>query len=343
MITRWMLFLVAWPLVGCGAKGGDRAKSESSAGDVAATPVTTNAADPADACRLVSQAEMERFIGPLLEPPYRTKSRRPNPSGDGCFYRARDYRNVMIELDREDGEMGFRMLAGTHGAVDQALGISSDSAAPPGGTWDKAASTFGRFIALKGPSSIIVDPVGSRLDLAAQARLARIALARLDKPLAYDGARAASTRKEVSLTPRNPCSLVTAAEAEALMGKLRAPPHPSEDGTSCLFPLTASFAGTPVDRALQVQWSDGFYSLGEERLATGMAGKTMAKAMGPDMPAVGENTANEAAPWDERITLLGGMITVVKRDVLLKIAADGMGGFDEAKALTLLRSAVSRI
>ena len=127
------------------------------------------------------------------------------------------------------------------------------------------------------------------------------------------------------------------------MGNLREPPHASEDGTECVFPLAAAFAGTSVDRSLRVQWSDGFYSFGEERQATGMAAKAMAKAMGPDIPAIAESSATAREPWDERITLLGGMIMVVKRDVLLKIAADGVGGFDEAKAMTLLRSALGRI
>jgi hypothetical protein len=69
----------------------------------------------------------------------------------------------------------------------------------------------------------------------------------------------------------------------------------------------------------------------------------MAKTMGPTPTAVREDTANDEEPWDERITLPDGMIMVVRRDVLLRIAGDGMGGFDEAKALTLLRSAVSRM
>ena len=119
---------------------------------------------------------MERFLGPLLEPPYRTKDRRPNPTGDGCLYRAKDYRNVTIELDRENGEMGYRMLAGTQGTVDQALGTGGDTPATPGGGWDKAASSFGRFIALKGAATIIVDPMAARLGLDAQAKIVRLAL-----------------------------------------------------------------------------------------------------------------------------------------------------------------------
>ncbi len=127
------------------------------------------------------------------------------------------------------------------------------------------------------------------------------------------------------------------------MGKLRADPHPSEDGTECVFPLTASFMGSPVDQSLTVHWSDGFYELGQARTSMGMAGKTMARQMGPDIPAPGQNVAGEQEPWDERITLLSGVVTVVRRDVLLGAVGNGVNGFDQAKALTLLRTAAKRI
>jgi len=65
--------------------------------------------------------------------------------------------------------------------------------------------------------------------------------------------------------------------------------------------------------------------------------------MGTDIPSLGENAAGEKEPWDERITLLGGVVTVVRRDVLLGIAGNGVNGFDEAKALKLLRVAAQRI
>jgi hypothetical protein len=69
----------------------------------------------------------------------------------------------------------------------------------------------------------------------------------------------------------------------------------------------------------------------------------MAAHMDPDIPSVGENVAGEAEPWDERITLMGGVVTVVKRDVLLRIAGDGLAGFDEVRAESLLRSALGRL
>lgn len=340
MSNRWapLAMLLA---VACGgggaASGGDEAKAEPAAEDVAS-------ADPADPCRLVSQQEMETFIGPLLQPPYRVKDRKPDPAGDGCLYRAKDYRNVTIELDREAGELGFRMLAGAGTQIEEALTGTNVGLDTLEASWDRIGQPFGHLIALKDSATVLIDPLGSRLDLGAQVRLISVALGRLDKPLAYDGGLAARRFKDMSVAARDPCTLVTPAEAEALMGKLRAAPHVSEEGDACVFPLASVVFGQPMDRQLQVQWSDGFYALGQERQAMGMAGKMMPMIAGDDdAPAVGENVAGEAEPWDERITLLGGVVTVVKRDVVLKIAAEGVDKFDEARALLLLRKAVGRI
>lgn len=331
--------LLALLLAGC---GGDAAPATDA--DPALDAAVAQASDPRpdDPCNLVAQAEMERHIGPLAEPPFRADDREPDPDGTQCFYRAKDGRNVTLDVDREDGELGFRMLAGVGGQVEEALAGADLSTDTLEVEWDRVGRAFGQLIALKGPASVQIDPLGSRLDLAAQADIIRIALARLDAPLPYDGARAARSRKETRPAPRDPCTLVTRAEAEALLGQLRASPHVSEEGDACVFPLAMEFLGTPVDHYLHVQWYDGFYALGQERGALGMAGSTMANFMG-DTPSLGENRAAEGEPWDERITLLGGVITVVKHDVLLKIAANGVGDFDEAKALALLRIAVGRL
>ena len=348
MSTRWPVVLIVGLLLGCGGgKGGGDAKAGAGSGSAPAAKASadyaTSTPDPNDPCTLVSQAEMEQLLGPLLEPPYRTSDRKADPRGPGCLYRAKDYRNVTLEVDRENGEMGFRMLAGMGGKVEEALAGADMSTDTLDANWDKVGRPFGQLIALKGTATVQVDPLGSRLELPAQVHILKLALARLSKPLGYDGGKAAQNHTDPGVKPRNPCSLVTRAEAEALMGTLRADPHPSEDGTECVFPMNAVFMGTPVDQTLSVQWSDGFYALGQERQAMGMAGKVMARSMGPDIPAVGENAAGEKEPWDERITLLGGVVTVIRRDVMLKTAATGVQGFDEAKALKLLRTAAQRI
>jgi hypothetical protein len=297
-----------------------------------------------DPCTLVSQSEMEALLGPLAEPPYRVSGRQPSPDGDGCFYRAVDLRNVTLTADWEDGPMVFRIMGATGGQAEDLLGgrdISADTLEVP---WDEVGLSFGHLVALKGDFLVQVDPTGSRIGMREMAHLVDLALSRRDSPLRYDGSKATRNRGRDEVRSGDPCSLLSRAEVEAAMGPLRADPHSSEDGSECVFPLDQEFFGEPADRALEVTWNDGFYLLGQERQALGMAGNAMASFMGDeDMPSLGDVTGGEGEPWDEQITLLGGMVTVVKGDVMLRLAGDGMFGFGEEEALGLLRAAAQRI
>jgi len=325
---------------GCGGGASERAE-DSAAEEVGASEVLAQA-EANDPCRLVSEPEMEAFLGPLAEPPYRVFQRAPSPGGEGCFYRAADGHNLTLEVDWEDGPMVFRMLAGMGGQVEDALGgrdMGADTLEVP---WDQVGMAFGQLIALKGNVSVQIDPLGARLELGQLGEIMRIAIDRVDSPIRYDGTQATKKRGPGETPSGDPCSLVTRQEVEAAMGPLRADPHSDEDGRECVFPLDMEFFGEPVERALEVQWSDGFYALGGELQAIGAAGKAMASMMGDDMPELGE-VGKGGEPWDEQVTLLGGVITVVKNDVLLKIPADGVGGFDEEKALGLLRAAAGRV
>ena len=332
----WMLVVMA---AGCG--GGEAAYDSSGAvaGDEASSSTEPDLNDP---CTLVSQAEMERFLGPLAEPPYRVRQRRPSPAGDGCMYRARDGRNVTLDADLEDGTLTYR-IAGGGMVVEDLLGgqdMAADTLEVP---WDEAVLSFGRLVVLKGNAYLAVDPFGSRMDLGQMAEVVRIALGRVGAPLRYDGAEATQARGPDKPREGDPCALLTRAEVEAAMGRLRADPYPDEDGSGCVYPLDQEFFGEPVDRLLEVHWNDGFHELGTDRHALGMAGGAMATFVsGDDTPELG-STGTDEGPWDERVTLMGGVVTVVKADVLLKLVGDGMGGFDEDKALELLRKAVGRI
>ncbi|HEX9892558.1 MAG TPA: hypothetical protein VGA78_01485 [Gemmatimonadales bacterium] len=331
-----------WPAVmailavACG--GGAESAGKDAAPDAAALP---SGPDP---CSLVSQSDVEALMGPLAEPPYRVdNNRRPAVAGEGCFYRARDRRNVTILVDWEDGELGFQMLAGTGASISDILTGYDATTDTLEGNWDKVGAPFGQFIVLKGKTSIQIDPLGSRIGLDGAARLASIAIGRLGSPLDYSGAKATQARAEDTPRSRNPCELVTRQEVEALMGPLLADPTPAEDGSGCEFRTDKKFLNEPVVRKLEVQWTDGFYTLGQERSATGMAAKAMQMHVDPETPTLSREAVGEAEPWDERMTLMPGLITVVKQDVLLKLPGDGVFGFDEEKALKLLRIAVGRL
>jgi len=324
----------------CGGSG-EQGSAADQAADAAASAELPPGPDP---CSLVSQAEVEALMGPLAEPPFRVDGyRRPKVDGEGCFYRARDRRNVTILVDWEDGEMAFQMLAGTGQAITDVLSGYDPVTDTLEGTWDKVGAPFGQFIVLKGKTSVQVDPLGSRIGLDGAARLASIALRRLESPLGYSGARATLARSEPAPPSRNPCELVNRQEAEALMGPLREDPKPSDDGTECAYITTQEMLGSPVTRTLKVVWTDGFYALGQERTGIAGARKAMETHVDPDIPDLSKESAGEAEPWDERVTLLGGMVTVVRADVALQINGEGFGGFDEPKALAFLRIAAGRL
>lgn len=322
-------------LLACGGAGSKGENPEGAEG--AASP---GGPDP---CALVSEAEMADILGPLGEPPYRIdNSRRADPAGSDCIYRARDGHNIALSVDWEDGEMVMRMTGATAGKAEQVLGTPDVGVDTLEGAWDEVALSFGQFLARKGKTLVQVDPLGARVGQAAVVRIAAMALRRIGSPLSHDGGKAARDRKP-DPAPRNPCSLVTRQEAEGLMGRLRGDPVASADNSECEFPVDAEMFGSPVTNTLTVEWRDGFHSLGQELLATGMASKMMNQEMGGDVPTLGASSSDPQEPWAEMHVLLGGMVTVVKNDVLLKIPGHGVGGFDEEKAKALLRIAVGRL
>lgn len=333
-----ILPVVVLLISGCSGTG----KEVGSVGETAAAEsVLPSGPDP---CALVSQAEMETLLGPLAEPPFRVDSqRRPKADGEGCFYRALDRRNVTVAVDWEDGEMAFQMMAGTGQAITDILTGYDPATDTLEGNWDKVGAAFGQFLVLKGKTSIQVDPLGSRLGLDGAARVADLAMRRLERPLDYSGARATLARSEDAVRVRNPCELVTRSEAEALMGPLRGDPKPSDDNSECDYVTSEEIFGSPITRTMKVTWNDGFYSFGQERMGVAGATKVMATHMDTDLPSLSEEGAGGDEPWDERMTLVGGLITVVKGDVALQLNGEGVGGFDEKKALAMLRIAVRRL
>jgi len=337
MRARTYLAFLLGGLLACGGAGSEKGGEDSEGAQGVAS---TGGPDP---CTLVSEAEMTGILGPLGERPYRIdNNRRTDPAGDDCMYRARDGHNISLSVDWEDGELLMKMSGATAGSVEKILGTQDVGVDTLEGAWDEVALPFGRLIARKGKTAVTVDPLGARVGQAAVVRIAAMALRRVGSPLSYDGGKAARDRQP-DPPARNPCSLVTKQEAEGLMGRLRGDPVASADNSECDFPVDAEALGSPVTNTLTVQWREGFYSLGEELLATGMATKVMKQEMGGDIPALGTTSPGAEEPWAEMHVLLGGMVTVVKNDVLLKIAGHGVAGFDEEKAKALLRIAARRL
>lgn len=332
-MTRLAACTLASLLIACG-------KGEDTRGEAPALPAAASGPDP---CTLLSAEEMAAHLGPLGEPPYRVDGdRSADPNGDWCLYRAADGRHVQLYVDWTDGPMSFRMMAGTGAAAEAVLTGDAGPADTLEGEWDEAASSFGQFIALKGATSVQLDPLGSRLDGQALARLASLALGRAESPLDYDGA-AAARRRAPPPRPGNPCSLVTRAEAEGLMGTLAGDPAPTQDGGTCRFPTPHTFGGEQVVNELEVQWSGGFYTLGQNRQSMGLGTSMLTREFGDDVPPVADKPGGPVEPWDDFQSVMGGVMMAVTNDVLLQTAGHGIGGFGEDQAKELLRIASRRV
>jgi hypothetical protein len=275
-----------------------------------------------------------------MEPPYRINQKfQVDPAGSQCLYRSNDYRYVILDVDWDSSPALMQIAGGKEVGVGQLLGESASGSSELAGSWDKAALTFGRLMALKGTTEVTIDPFGSTLDRAAQARIAALALSHAESPHHYNGAEASRTRP-ADPAPPDPCSLLTRAEAESFFGPLLADPAASKDGSECVYTLQAQMFGAPIQNSLKVQWRLGFYSLGMERQSAGMAQKVMSQSMGEIPELAKSNSAKE--PWDDEQLLLGGVMTVVAEDILFQTVASGINGFDEGRARELLRLAVER-
>jgi hypothetical protein len=342
MIIRPLIISTSllWLLAGCSDNNSEERKLTAEQAASVTQQEVTEAPTKNDPCSLVSQAEMEQFTGPLREPPYRiNQNYEVDPSGSQCLYRSNDYRYVILDVDWESSPVLMQIGGGKEVGVDQLLAGSESGANELAGSWDKAMLTFGRLMAIKGATEVTIDPLGSTLDRAAQARIAALALSHAESPHHYNGAEASRTRP-ADPAPPDPCSLLTKAEAESFFGLLRADPVASEDGSECVYTLQAEMFGTPIQNSLKVLWRLGFYNLGMERLSTGIAQKVMTQAMG-EIPDLAKNNGAKE-PWDDEQLLLGGLMTVVSKDILFQTVASGINGFDEGRARELLRLAVAR-
>jgi hypothetical protein len=223
-----------------------------------------------DPCVLVSRAEAEKYLGPLMADPYRVGSdKKPSPTGGACLYRATSGQSIKIAPTYSGGQMSMKMFRMTGSMTNQVLVDESGQADTLEGDWDDVRVDFGTLHALKGDVMIEVDANNSRVGAFGAGALADIALTRLPHPLSYDGARAAEHAPGPLVAPRNPCSLVTKEEAAAILGPLVG--EPTSSASSCTFPIKnplGPLANGPMPVVLQVEWSGGYEALANAKRTT---------------------------------------------------------------------------
>jgi hypothetical protein len=350
---------------GCGDAGKDEAESApATSGPATAAPVRTASA-PADACGWIPAAEAAAIVGPLEGAPVIVRSQeRPDPdaSGAACRYglatKPRVGRGaVVLQVDlsggiieeRVGGNMteGFRQIiqAGT-----SAAGSPAPAADPPPPGWDRVGklwigfNTFTGRIGHVAVSAMALTPEVPSEKTAALATRVRDALPDLPFRLPRDPqleafARAAGEPLDAEPSGPDPCALLSAEQAEQVLGKLVVPPYRSagdsplavRNGTSCSY-FTAGH------RALTIKphWDSGKMIFGMAKGVGGVVG-----SVAPDDTAAAADTLE--GPWEEAAANgTTGQLYFLKGDRMLEVGYV-TSSTDRAGAVRLARSAVEKL
>jgi hypothetical protein len=312
-----------------------------------------------DPCTLVSRTEAEQILGPVRHDPYRVDgSGDPEPSGSACRYEARTGRHFIVDVDFEGAVIGMRAIGLGAQIASPVFGTDSAQLASIHGQWDEVHVLPGHLMARKGDAMVDVGYEGSRAGLAGAARVADVALGRFGAPLPYDGAAAARTAPGPLITPRDPCTLVSRADAEAILGTLASDPVADRSQTSCTYTLATRRGLGGQEVQLTVQWRDGFAALegarstaelvqrqvggappsgagdsGLGRFMQQVQGLMRSQGIGAQMTDSGLKTdSTVAGPWDEASLVAGLGFSAVKQDVLMSLDLRTVP-YDQARAL----------
>ncbi len=238
-----------------------------------------------DPCSLLEPKEVEAALGaPLGTAPYRGSTSRPAAEGSDCVYQTASFQVVTLSVDFKDGQQAYHIGdfvgALTKGApVDEKTKrvMVSEDGSEIAGEWDEAKLTPFNcciFNALRADQMISIDFTGSAMGLKQAAALVDAAFKRIDKPLTLDGGANASAAKAFLKTRPSPmaaCSVLSQAEAEAILGKLVA--APKEQGATCSYQLPSE--GMPQIYQLDYRWQGGNYDFRQDLQAAKMAGSAL--------------------------------------------------------------------
>jgi hypothetical protein len=278
-----------------------------------------------DPCSFLTVAEVESVMGPLAGPPYRVAHGvAPQANGDICLYEAPDRHSIRLSVTWDGGRQLIAMMGSVQAMVDSA-GLSQlklGNGTIVAGHWDQArVNQCCEFNALRGDRVVTVDVSGSHATVAQAAGLADAAIQRLDQPLAISGTTGIKSAQELAAQrpkPRNVCELLTAADAEAIVGvSLLQPPKGTND--SCRYVWPGNFQGSTYQFDLAVTWQDGFSEMRFTDSAVGNA----SSMIGIGKPAGQSAGAGGSGPWDEFSQSIIG-VSAAKGDVRVSIEGGPM-------------------
>lgn len=266
-----------------------------------------------DPCSLLDPKEVEAvFGGPLGTPPYRGSNDNPRADGSDCVYQSANFQTITLSVDFDGGQQAYHIgdfvgnLVKSAGAVNDKTkkAMVSEDGSEIAGEWDEAKLTPFTccvFNALRADQMISIDFTGSSVTLKQAAGLADAAFKRIDKPLSLDGgANAAAAKAFLKTRPtrRDPCSVLSQAEAEAILGKLIAPPAAQAD--TCSYELPSQ--GIRQIYELGYRWRGGNYEFRTNLQAAKMGGaavgsmefKSTTQQQVPDAPTASTGTDSKA-------------------------------------------------
>ena len=281
----------------------------------------SGAASPDNPCSLLTAAEVEALLGePLGGPPFRVNGYEPTATGAACRYETKTFRAVTVEVDWSHGNDTFRMIEMVSGIADAGnlkgvLTLSDGTDLH--GAWDKAAMFMCcQFNALHGDQRVMIDISATKLTETDAGALADKAVQRLNQPLAVaddEGVAEATARDKTRPAVASACTLVTRAEAEALVGApLLAEPEGNE--SVCTYVWTPAGGDYQEQVSLKVTWRGGFGEMRLTQTAIGM-GLDMLADQGLDLT---QDQSRADALFDEYSTSMIGVLAA-RKDVLLSI------------------------
>ena len=284
------------------------------------------AASPNNPCSLLTATEVEAVLGePLAGPPFRVDGYEPTATGAACRYETKAFRAITVEVDWSHGSDAFSMfdmVSGIAGASGLKGVLTLTDGTELHGAWDQATMFLCcQFNALRDDQRVMIDISATTLTQKDAGGLADKAVQRLDSPqdVADDmGVAEALARNKTRPVIASACTLVTRAEAEAIVGTpLTAEPDGNE--SRCTYVWTPSQADYTEEINLMITWRGGFAEMRATQSATG-TGLDMMADQGLDLTQ--DATAPDTLFEAYNTSIIGVM--GVRKDVLLSIESGPM-------------------
>ena len=351
--------LAALLLVACGKPEADAPGASQTAAASSDKQSSADADAAHDPCSLLEPKEVEAALGgTLVGAPYRfEKTNRhfgPAVDGDACRYEGANFHFIEVEVEWEGGAQQMNMYGTVQGLLNQNMKgtLKLADGSELAGEWDEAkVVTCCTFLAMRGDQLVTVNIAGSTATLEQAGGIADAALKRIDKPLQVDtakGVAAAIARDATRPKERDPCSLLSRAEAEAA---IEAPltKDPVADGSKCTYAYTDNMPRTVM---LDIHWRNGFEAYRERVALTAGAARAVRLAAAPEfaahklaMPDAAAADPEVSGPWSgpwEIASVSQMQFWAVKKDVLIN--TDSAGDYKRLEhARKLVVAAMSKL